>query len=54
MLIPPLSLLQTKPVVSMATDSKEAKLEAQVEVTVPEGPGKHKQSEDLSEDLLLK
>ncbi len=53
-LIPPLPLLQTKPVITMATDSKEAKLDARVEVIVSEGPGKQKQSEDLANGLLLK
>lgn len=53
-LIPPLPLLQTKPVVTMATDSKEAKLDARVEVTVSEGPGKQKQSEDLCKRPALK
>jgi len=46
--------MQTKPVITMATDSKEAKLDERVEVTVSEGPGKQKQSEDLWSGLLLK
>lgn len=52
--VPPLPLLQTKPVVTMATDSKEAKFDACVEVTVSEGPGKQKQSEDLCKWPALK
>lgn len=52
--IPPLPLLQTKPVVTMATDGKEAKLDERVEVTVSEGPGKRKQSEDLCKRPALK
>lgn len=51
---PPSTLMQTKPVITMATDSKEAKLDERVEVTVYEGPGKQKQSEDLYEWPTLK
>lgn len=53
-LSPPLPLMLTKPVITMATDSKEAKLDERVEVTVSEGPGKQKQSEDLCEWPALK
>ncbi len=53
-LIPPLPLLQTKPVVTMAADSKEAKLDTWVDLTVPKGPGKQKQSEELCKRPALK